>query len=289
MSEELEEQTFDDAFDEFAVSDNDAELQNEISETDEAVVEATEQDEPVNEAPVEQPRDDMGRFTTEESAEPDWKAEAQQWQHRYNSDLGRQSALQRKIQEQQDQIAQLQKAAQNASQAPQAPHANPNGMTDAKWAEFKEDFPEIAEVMEYQQQIQDRAHQQEIAELKAQLVPIQQQSRQQYVNAQYQVLEQQHPDWKDIAKSTEFRNWLEQQPSAVSQLVESEEAADAAYLIQTFKTASARPMVNDDLKQRRERQLRQGQTISNRGGRPKSTGPAADDFDAAFDYFASKG
>ena len=283
MSEELEDQSFDDAFDEFAGEDTNAELQEEVHEAEEEI--APEAEEP----PEEQPRDDRGRFTStdEKPAEPDWKAEAQQWQHRYNSDLGRQSALQRKIQEQQVEIARLQRSTQSA---PQQPQANPNGMTDAKWKEFKEDFPEIAEVMEHQQQLQAQAHQREIAQLREQLVPIQQQSHKQYINAQYQILDQQHPDWRDVAQSKEFRQWVSTQPAPVQQLVNSDEAADAAYLVQTYKTSvGSGPSSTDELKQRRERQLRQGQTLTNRGGRSRTNLPAEDDFEAAFDYFASKG
>jgi hypothetical protein len=44
---------------------------------------------------------------------------------------------------------------------------------------------------------------------------------------------------------------------------------------------------NSELKQRREKQLRQAQNVPSRGGRSQQM-PSDDDYEAAFDYFAEE-
>lgn len=294
MNEETEvttdDQEFDSAFDEFAGS------------------------EPLTSDDHEQPRDEMGRFaspdesdTSDSEADPEPESEGEDkelseldrakqqvedWQHRYNSDLGRQTALQRKIDEQQTLITQLQTQVQGTEQAPENPDGS--GMTDAEWAAFREDFPDAAKGVErkladLEAGYQGRFTQQQkvIEELQKQFQPMQAQAQQQYVTSQYQLLEQQHPDYKDVAASAEFTHWLNQQPRNVQQLMASNDAADAAYLLSTYKhfQSASQPNTNE-LQQRRQRQLESSKTIPAKSAR--KTPVATDDFDAAFDHFAEK-
>ncbi len=221
-----------------------------------------------------------------------YRSEAQNWQHRYNSDLGRQSALQRKIDEQNRLIEQLQSG---KPQPPGGDNPEGSGVSDAEWDVLKQDFPEIAQAVEsrinsqtgqYQQQIQKQ--QQVIDQLQQQFQPIQEQAKTQYIEAQYNLLEQKHPDWRDVSGSNEFKSWVGQQPAAIQQLFEnSESAADAAYLLDTYKlTANPAQAPKDALRERRQRQLQSSQTIPNRSAR--RTAVAEDDLDAAFDYYADR-
>jgi hypothetical protein len=72
-------------------------------------------------------------------------------------------------------------------------------------------------------------------------------------------------------------------------MIESEDATTASFLIQTYKNslAPAAPD-NTELKQRRDKQLQQAQTIPKRGGRTVSSLPPDDDFEAAFDFYADR-
>lgn len=290
-----EEKSYEDYFDELA--DDNTETDTETADNafdDETGVDGANEETAVeddSEAPEEQPRDESGRFVSRDAEEvaddratelERYKQEAQQWQHRYNSDLGRQNALQRKIQEQQDLIRSLE---QNRTQNPEG-----SGMSDSEWKNLQEDFPEIAAALEAKLNSVSAQYEQRITQLQSQLEPIQQQAQQQYVQAQYAVLEQQHPDWRDVATSQNFQSWLNTQPQPVRDLVNSDHAADAAYLIHTYKLESRmdQDLGTNEIRQRREKQLRQGQTITNRGGRPKSTLPPEDDFEAAFDFFATR-
>ena len=299
-----EDKSYEDYFDELANEDTQPTNEPEDYEfgteggddtaSQEDVAESVTEGETEAEAEDDRPRDEHGRFVAKDSdeAEPElderaaelerYKKEAEQWQHRYNSDLGRQNALQRKIQEQQAMIQDLESRAS----------ANPtgSGMSDSEWNTLVEDFPEIASAMEAKLQSVSAQYEQRMQQLQSQMEPIQQQAQQQYVQAQYAVLEQQHPDWKDVATSQNFQSWLNTQPDPVRSLVNSDHAADAAYLIHTYKLENSMAQDNtaNEIRQRREKQLRQGQTITNRGGRPKSTMPPEDDFEAAFDYFAAR-
>ena len=263
---------------------DEAALTTDEGESDGETLQGQEADQEV----ATQPRDEQGRFTSA-PAEPvqdeieQYKAEIQKWQHKYNSDLGRQNALQRKITELEAQVAEARKA----------PNENPegSGVTDAEWESMKEDFPEIASGFDARLRSVTAQYEQQIQQLQAAINPIQEQARSSQRNMQLEQLAQQHPDWQDIAGSQEFRSWVNEQPRPVQQLIESEDAAEAAYLISTYKqsTGQVTQAPNDELKQRRDRQLRQGQTISNRGGRSKTNLPPADDYEAAFNYFAERG
>ena len=71
---------------------------------------------------------------------------------------------------------------------------------------------------------------------------------------------------------------------------DSSQAADAAFLLQSFKLSAGQSTNNDQarsLQNRRQRQLQTARTVPNRGSRQRNTIPD-DDPDALFDYFADK-
>ena len=154
-----------------------------------------------------------------------YKAEAQQWQHRYNSDLGRQNALQRKIKELEDQLSQVSTPA-------------PESMSQKEWDELQQDFPEIAKAVEAKLGTMTQSYEAKINQLQSQLNPIQELNEQTYISSQMGQLSAEFPDWQETAQSAEFQQWVNQQPVTVRELVQSNEAADAAYLIRTFKATT---------------------------------------------------
>lgn len=210
----------------------------------------------------------------------DYKREVEQWKHRYNSDIGRINAYQKKIQDLEQQV-------QRQAQPPAQSNPEGSGMTDDEWESIKEDFPEIAQAIDAKLSGLSNKYEQQIAHLQSQMAPIQQQAHEQFRSSQYQVLEQQHPDWQDIAKSTDFRQWLQYQPPVVQQLVESDSAADAAYLIGSYKTTTGQSANTDVIRQKRASQLQSARTVPNRGGR--KTAEVPEDYEDAFNYFAERG
>lgn len=274
MSEEnkssvAEPQSYEDAFNEFAEESSD-ELREEAQEGQEEGI--REVGEESQETTSESERDILSELEIA-------RKEVVDWQHRYNSDLGRQNALQRKIQELQQQNQLLQKKAVSS----------PAGMTDKEWKDLQEDFPEIAKAVESRLSSITNNYEEKIRTLESRVAPIQEQAERSYVSEQYRILEKEHPDYADIAKSEQFKSWVANQPDSVRALIESKQAADAAYLLRTYKNETMKTdKPHSELKQRREMQLRQAQTVPSRGGRARSNLPPDDDYEAAFDYFAVK-
>jgi hypothetical protein len=283
MSEENTEQTFEDAFDELVDEPTSStETSHAKEETQDGALQGQEE-EAQGQArvldPEPEPEPEPNSSATEEVSVEALQNELRQWKHKYSSDLGRQNAYQRQLKERDDEIAKL-----KASQSP-----NP-GIDDATWETTKQDYPDIAEGVAAFYKTQAQRHQAEIDALKAQLAPIQGQLHESYVTQQYQMLAQEHPDWNEIAASEKFKNWVSMQPQNVQDMMTSEQAGDAAYLLRVYKneTSTAAAQTISNLKQRREKQLRQGQNVPSRGGRSQQTMPPDDDFDAAFDYFVEK-
>jgi hypothetical protein len=275
--QDVTEQDFDDAFDEF--SGGESALEQEEQHQDDDTQESEAQDEQEQEQDATGDNEDVADDAPAEVSELDkYKQEAQQWQHRYNSDMGRQAALQRKIQELEQQNQQLQKA----------PTANPDGsgMSDEQWDTLKEDFPEIAGAVEKRINGMSSQYEKQITELQGQMAPIQEQAQQTYLKSQFNILEQQHPDYKDVANSDEFNQWVANQPPSIQQLKGSNEAADAAYLLSTYKLHNGQSEQRvADLAAQRTRKLNQAKAIPGRAARNKPT-LSEDDFDAAFDHYA---
>lgn len=274
MSEENEEQSFEDAFEELTGGASTS-APEEITEE---IVDAEEEGEGEAEAVLEDGEIEADPPSIEDQL-ASTQSELQQWQHKYNSDLGRQHAYQRQLQEKEQQIAQLQKAQQNA---------NP-GISNDRWKVVADDYPDIAEGVQSLFQQQTEQHKAELDRVRSELQPIQQQAHQSYIDQQFSMLEQEHPDYRELATSNEFKQWVATQPHPVQQMIQSEQAGDAAYLLRAYKNdVSPGQQATSELKQRREKQLRQGQTVPSRGGRQKSNMPPEEDFDAAFDFFASR-
>lgn len=255
----------------------------------------------------EKPRDDQGRFATEEDdqggdddqgeQQPQETAEqrlerlereAEQWRHRYQSDLGRQNALQRKIQQLEQEKQQLQQQPQPSGEGEGDDNPEGSGMSDAEWETLKKDFPEIAAGIDQQLSRVTQQYESRIQQLETQLTPIQQQAEAQAQVAEENALASQHPDWRETINTNDFHAWLSEQPQTVQELTNSPYAADAAYLLTSFKVMTGRNRQSGNADQaRRQRRLQSAQTVPSRGGRQRSDVPEGDE-DALFDYFAER-
>jgi hypothetical protein len=223
------------------------------------------------------------------------RREAEEWRHKYQSDQGRQAALQRKIQEQQAELERYrhQSGSRPDPTAPAELGSNPDGsgMSDAEWRALKEDFPEIAAAMEARLSEVSRQYEGRIAQLEQQVQPIQEQQRQQFLSSQYAALQERHPDYREVAESAEFQQWLSLQPRQVQTMIDSDAAEDASWLLDAYKRANLTAQQQDaeSMQARRQRQLQQARSVSGRSGRGASGQPPADDYEAAFDYYAERG
>jgi len=277
MTDQNEDTSFEDAFNELADGEDHVELQEEGQEEGQEVL---------SEAPEPKPEPEPEIKSEGQDELEKYKQEIQQWQHKYNSDLGRQNALQRKIEALEQENQKLKKA----------PNPQGSGLSNKEWDELKQDFPEIAKAMESRlSQVEDRfksQYDQKIQEFEVEIQRRRASEAEEYRKSQYHLLEEQHPDWQDSIQSQEYQAWLVNQPEAVKAIArDSQDARDAAYILSTFKLATGKTHnlnQSDDLKQKRERKLQQAQTVPTRSGNQRSNMPPDDDFEAAFNFFADR-
>lgn len=228
--------------------------------------------------------------------------ENQRLKHSEASQRGRLGAYQRQINELQRQMQERQQAAQQAPQTPEhggqgsdedtqrQDMAESMGMDD--WDAFKEDFPDMAKAFEARLAAdrQERTQlEREVAELRSAVQPIQQQAQEQHLQAQEDALAARHPDWREVVAAPQFAEWLNQQPESLQRLTASDDAAEAAALLDMYQAQAGSQPGTDSraaTHDRRHQRLANAQGVSRRGAAPRSGAP--DDFDAAFDHYAAK-
>ncbi len=278
----VDDSEYDSAFDEFAnESNDDFEEAGEIEkpETDNAEeTEAEPEEGEQEEAPQPSEPDEITKL----------KQENQRLQHQFNSVNGRVSAYQRQAEQYKQQLEQRQTQQAQAGDNPQG-----SGMSDEKWEALKKDYPDIAEAMESQLNGIRSQYEGELSRIKGEVEPLkqyQQQAQQElHISSQMQALESQHPDWRDVVQTEDYNQWLQTQPPSVQQLMNSTDAQDNIFLLNTFKaTRAPQAPVQNPVISKRERQLRQSQTVPSRSTKGGQTDIADDDYEAAFNYFAEK-
>ena len=289
MTEETVDE-FDAAFDEITnpVEEAAEEATETVAEateaTEETVEETTEEAEVVDQSTEDATEEIAAEDASDEpvASEPNLDAiqhERDQLLQYKRSNEGRVSALQQKIN-------QLQRQPDRPQPAP--PPAN---ITPEKWSEFEEEYPEIAQAINARMGAMESTISQQVDGQIGQAVqPLQNAERDRYLQSQYAALEAAHPGWKDVVKSESFMGWLSAQPQAVQGFMDSEDASDASYLLDTYKHGQPQqPQAEPDpkvaeIRAQREKKLSQSQGIKSRPT-PGATGGMPDDFDSAFDHF----
>ncbi len=272
--------------------------ENDISDFDSAFEEFAS-GEPGESDPAEEPelpaRDEQGRYAAADggggdeapdvgSPTIDWESDSNPWKEKYQADLAQQSALQQQAAQQQQQLAQLQQQSP-AEQLPSDNSSDGLGKSDAEWAALKEDFPEMVQAFENRLATVEQNYQARYQKLEQQFQPIQQQANQQQIQVQYQQLATEHPDYQQVAASAEFKGWVANQPQVIQQMMSSDSAADAAYLLSSFKQTQPRESPADAIKAKRQQQLEQSRTVPRRGAaKVQDDG----DFDSMFNHFAKQ-
>lgn len=179
-------------------------------------------------------------------------------EHSFKSQVGRVSALQKKLD----------------SQNPLAKKF------DDDLAVAMEDYPEIVKPMiDY--------FERKYGDLDQRLAPIQQQNdrqdEQRYIDTQLSIINSSIPDWRDIIASTDYSNWIAEQPKAVQDMRNSYDARDYQYLIGSFQSTKNK---SNELAQRRQDKLAGNVAVQSKGASKSTSAP--DDFSSAWEYYASK-
>ena len=268
---------FDSAFEEFAEVETSAELLPE--EVVEEVVE-----EVLEEAPPEPEQDDIwaGADDTLKSEYDKLRDNNDKLSHQAKSNAGRIGALQRKLNEFQatSPAGGVQPSATEVAEAMKTPEA---------WASFNEEYPDIHDAIESRLEM-ERSQNQET--MNRALQPLRAAEEERHVSNQYAALEAAHTDWKDVVNSESFVDWLQEQPNAIQELSNSNDAFEASKLLDYYKLSQpleeiATTSTVTSIQQKRAKQLEDSTGVKSKPG-PGATGVIPpDDFDTAFEMFAA--
>ena len=104
---------------------------------------------------------------------------------------------------------------------------------------------------------------------------------------EYAALQAAHPDYKQVSGSSEFVAWIKTQPTAVVGLAGSNRAADAIYVMDTFKADRQR---RNEAALAAKKQADRQRLAASVGVRstPSRAATPPDDYESAFEFYASR-
>lgn len=166
-------------------------------------------------------------------------------------------------------------------------------MSDAEWNKFRDEYPEIAMVVERklaasaQKQVDPLTGEvvTRLNQLQQQVAPLVEHEQRKQEEARLAVLDSQHPEWRTQVKTAQFKQWLGQQPQAVQQLALSDAVSDAAYLIGSYNRDTG-AATSQQVAQQRTNRLQQNLGVKAKSNRQSTAIPQ--DFEGAFAYFTSQ-
>jgi hypothetical protein len=195
------------------------------------------------------------------------KQERDHFEHSFKSQVGRVSALQKKLD----------------GEKKEEPEDNDDDVKS-----LLEDYPEIATPII---KAMEKKFGKVLGEVDQRLAPIQEQEDKRYIASQLAILNDKFPDWVKTVHSQEYNDWLTQQPTAVQSLDGTIHANEMAYLLRGFNQTrsteeNAQQQQAAELADKRRQKMAANVSVQSKGPSKKSVAP--DDFDAAWDYYASK-
>ena len=209
------------------------------------------------------------------SDDPYANLSADELRHRLKTDHGRLGVLQRKINQLESRLSSQPK--------PQAKKPETNFKDSARWKSLKEEFPDFADGVE--EILESRLS--SLDEVSSKIGRFEQEQATQRRSEEALVLQEAHPDWKEVAGSNEFKTWMKDQPLAVQNMKSSQSAADAAWVLDLYKAQKPHeqgPSKAQQIQEKRNQQLRNA--VETPSQRRAPTAADESDFDGAFDHFA---
>lgn len=215
--------------------------------------------------------------------------------HRASSDANRVAALSRKLH-------QLQIAGQPSGEPRSEQQTEAQKALDGKIKQLKEDYPEVAEPLIELLEAQKK----ELTTVRTQLEGLSEVQQAQVIATETQALDAKHPDWRQVAQSTDFAGWLGVQPENIQRLANSWDARETSVVLTLFKAermettgqtqtgkppekkpeAEQKPKPDAATGERRSQQLDGGRDVRSKPA-PAASGPP-EDFESAFQYFTEK-
>jgi hypothetical protein len=319
MSEEAsvvidEESEFETAFAEIAAerdnnSDPDTEEEEELNDEELTAAASTEE---AAEIVVEEDEPDPYEGMTDEVKAKFQALEGDRdgLQHSIDSDAGRVSAFQKKVDALQGEITTIRAGATAGPSQTQIADAMKG--SDDEWDAFSQQYPDIASVMDKRLGAMGEKMDEAVA---ATLAPVNEATAKTAAEKATTANEERvdevkvdFPTWTDEVKKPEFSTWMNEQSKGVADLGESDDARDASTLLGLYDAhlvANGHPSikadptesgVNEDtgkpvpteLETRRAKQLEDGASVASKKAGVNTDGPETSEFEAAFDVFAKR-
>ena len=227
-----------------------------------------------------EPEPEPVKDETPPEPEPDYRAMYEEEVRVRKTADGRTSALQRQLNE----LMAAQQAPAPAPETPKEPSEEDQFLT-----KFQEEYhPDVVKAIEIVSQRKAQALAQSL--LQQQLQPVASSVQEMMNRAHFQAIEAVHPDWEQVSAAPEFKEWIETRPShlrrAYDYVVERGSPREVVDLLTEFKDSTkpkpataARPQTHAT-----PQQVRSATAVPvPRGGLPRSTQEAMDDFDAAWE------
>jgi len=269
---------YDDAFEEFANEDEPGD--------DEKLEPEEEPKEPEEE--LEEPEKDEENEPEEKTLEEKFEQlmeENKKLQHYKNSNEGRVSALQRKVD---DLVASNHKTPEKEEE-PEEPEE------DEEWDKFvEEDEYTAGHVASKVEKSNTKLKAEIMDEIDTRFKPVQENEHKSYVEGQMRLMDENDANWYETVNSDDFKDWIGTQPAKIQEMGSSEEAEDYIYLLDGFKSANQTVEERKELakeeaeviKKQRKQKLASNESVQRRGSGHKTGAP--EDFDAAFEYYAKE-
>lgn len=211
---------------------------------------------------------------------------------RHRSEQGRTQALRGQLAELQRRVEQQQQSGAEPTEQQKQDNEDKAKAISDKFEQLREDYPEVAgplldeiESLRGQMETVAKGH----GEIASERVARQEAQ-------QWQVLEQAHPDFRQVFNDDRFAGWLQDQPHSVQEAYRRNidslvDGQDAAFVVERFKTEvgfgqQKDPPPKSDAELKRERQLASGKD-GGRTGHPVKHG-VPDDAEQSANYWAEK-
>lgn len=321
----VEDTDFEDAFEEFSSAkdssseqlaspaDQDEEASTHNPEDDEAVASKSGSDEdPSKKREADSSGDDEFISSLPESAQARFKQlmdEKADLQHKFNSNTGRVTAFQKKVQTLQDEINEIRSGPTSGGQPSQQQIVDAMKGTPEDWNQFTQDYPEIATVIDNRFELMAQATQTAVDSTLAPVRAYQQATAQREADTALaeseQAVAEVFPTWTEEVKTPDFKAWLESQSPGVASLADSDDTEDAKTLIGLYdahlvtsgkssikKQSPTEPGADNEKpgeqNNRRQQQLQAGANVRTKNVGIDTTDAPLDEYEAAFNHFASQ-
>ena len=231
--------------------------------------------------------------------------------HRLDSDAGRVSAFQIKINKLDEEIQGLREGNTAGEQPSKTQIADAMSGSDEGWEQFTEDYPEVAKAIDSRLSQAGKATQETIENT---LTPIKEKAERDAVtekkaalNAAAEPVTEIYPTWTEAVQTQEFALWLDEQSPGIQALTGSDDSKDASLLIGLYDThlvAEGQPSLKAEedttivpgpgdekpnkIAEKRKQQLEDGATIKSKNSRIDPGAAEADDFESAFNFHAAR-